>query len=131
MQLDLTVINQNRLYRALGIVLAEATRDGAISEMRAEVEVCWPIRKQPHGGIVFTQLDTTMATAVIAADEVSDCSTVSMQVQYLAPALGEVLKCHAIVEKRGGKICFVRATTTDLAGTLIATAQGSFRTFSK
>jgi uncharacterized protein (TIGR00369 family) len=131
MKLELDKINRNRLYQALGITLTAVSSDAASSELRASDAASWPQRDQPHGGVVFTQMDTTMATAALGAEQVSDCSTVSLQIQYLAPARGAVLTCKATVERRGGRICFIRGETCDPEGQVVAMAQGSFRTFSK
>lgn len=128
---DLERANRSRLYQALGIRLTSAERDRAASEMRATEPVCWPSRDQPHGGIVFTQLDTTMATAALGGDNnITNATTVSLQVQYLAPARGEVLYCEATVQKRGGRLCFVQGETRSPDGELVAVGQGSFRIFS-
>ncbi|MEM7404151.1 MAG: PaaI family thioesterase [Pseudomonadota bacterium] len=127
---DLERVNRSRLYRALGIRLTAAQADSAASEMRATDPVCWPGEDQPHGGIVFTQLDTTMATAALGGDDnIANATTVSLQIQYLAPARGEVLYCEATVQRRGGRLCFVQGETRDPDGQLVAVGQGSFRIF--
>ena len=130
MDLELGDINGSRMYRTMGIRIFEVSGETAVSELQPAHEMCWPIRGQPHGGVLFTQMDTTMATAAIAGHpQVRDSATISLQIQYLAPATAAPFTCRAEVLKRGGRICFIDARTTSADGTLVATAHGSFRTF--
>lgn len=125
-------LNKNRLYVALGIRITEAADGVAISRMEAEPEVCWPVAKQPHGGIVFTQVDTTMATAVMSVigDE-QRLSTISVDIQYINPALADYLECEARITHRSGRMAFLRAETKAPDGTLVALGQGTFRIFAE
>ena len=124
-------LNTSSLYVALGIRLTEAGDGMVRSELRPEPAICWPLAAQPHGGILFTQLDTTMASAVLSGPlGAADCSTISCDIQYLAPATGACFECVGHVMRRGGRVCFVRGETRDKRGQLIALAQGTFRTFS-
>ncbi|MCB1744967.1 MAG: PaaI family thioesterase [Gammaproteobacteria bacterium] len=130
MHWTIDALNDNPLYVTLGIRLLSMLEDEAVSELRPTPQVCWPQRGQPHGGVLFTQLDTTMASAVLAGlPSAAGCSTINADVQYLAPARGPLLRCTARVQRRGGKVCFVRAETEDAEGNLVALAQGSFRIF--
>jgi acyl-coenzyme A thioesterase PaaI-like protein len=54
-------LNANSLYQALGIQ-AEAAGDGkSRSRLIPKPALCWPFPQQPHGGVLFTLIDTTMA----------------------------------------------------------------------
>ena len=53
-------MNNNPLYRTLGIRVVEAGEGRAVSILEPVAEVCWPFPGQPHGGILFTMMDTTM-----------------------------------------------------------------------
>ena len=79
---NLERLNQNRLYQALGIRITTVGDGECQSEMRADPNVCWPVQGQPHGGIVATQIDTTMATAVMTVlDEPQRLSTINLDIQ--------------------------------------------------
>ena len=62
-------LNAGPLYRAIGITMERAADGRARSSMAPAEALCWPFPGQPHGGILFTQMDTTMAIAVLAAVE--------------------------------------------------------------
>lgn len=121
-------INNNPLYRTSGIQALSAADGRAVSELRPPGNVCWPFPDQPHGGILFTHMDTTMAWAVLsAAGEGTNCSTVSMEIQYPLPAKGPVFTCEAEVLHCTGRTCFVRCESRDEEGRLVAIAQATFR----
>ena len=128
----LDALNQNRLYQALGIEILETSDGYAFSRLTAPPEVCWPVLNCPHGGIVFTQVDTTMATCVMSMIEEShSLSTIGVDIQYTNPALGEFLECKAWSTHRTKRMAFVRSETRSADGTLIALGQGTFRIFSQ
>ena len=120
--------NTNPLYQTTGIQVVSAEDGKAVSELKPHENICWPFPGQPHGGILFTQMDTTMAWAVLAAaGEGTNCSTVNMEIQYPLPAKGPVFTCEAQVLHRTGRSCFVRGETRDAHGSLVAMAQATFR----
>ena len=124
--------NTNPLYQTTGIQVLSAGDGRAVSELKPPGNVCWPFPGQPHGGILFTQMDTTMAWAVVsAAGEGTNCSTVNMEIQYPLPAKGPVFTCEAEVLHRTGRSCFVRGESRDPAGKLVAMAQATFRILTK
>ena len=130
MDLDIDAINGSSLYLTMGIRIVQVDGEKAVTELAPTREMCWPTRDQPHGGVLFTQMDTTMATAAITGHPgVRESATIGLQIQYLAPARGAPFTCHAEVLRRGSRICFIEGRTTAADGTLVATAQGSFRTF--
>ena len=120
--------NTNPLYQTTGIQVLSAENRRAVSELKPKENICWPFPDQPHGGILFTQMDTTMAWAVLAAaGEGNNCSTVNMEIQYPLPAKGPVFTCEAQVLHRTGRSCFVRGEIRDADGNLVAMAQATFR----
>jgi uncharacterized protein (TIGR00369 family) len=120
--------NANPMYRTVGIRLEEVAEGDARSTLSPTPEVCWPTPGQPHGGILFTTLDTTMAFAALStADEDSGCATVDCSVQYAAPAREAPFACRAATVRRTGRTVFVRAEIVDAAGAVVALAQGTFR----
>ncbi|MEW5724289.1 MAG: PaaI family thioesterase [Thermodesulfobacteriota bacterium] len=120
--------NGNDLYRTLGIRIEEAAGGRALSRLEPEPAVCWPFPTQPHGGVLFTQMDTTMAWAVLTRLEPGrNCTTVDLNIQYTAPAKGTCFLCAAQVAHTTGRLAFVRAETTDAEGRLLAVGQGTFR----
>ena len=122
--------NKNPLYQTTGIRALTAERGRAVSELKPPGNVCWPFAGQPHGGILFTQMDTTMAWAVLSdAGEGTNCATVNMEIQYPLPATGPVFTCETQVLHRTGRTCFVRGESRDEHGNLVAMGQATFRIF--
>jgi uncharacterized protein (TIGR00369 family) len=128
---SLAKLNKNRLYQALGIALTELDTDRCHSIMIPTAQACWPEENQPHGGIIFTQMDTTMATAVLStlSPGMGNCSTIDLSIQYLAPAGSGQLACETRVERRGKRVCFVRGEIRRDDGEIVAMGQGTFRVF--
>ena len=126
-QEEIERFNTNPLYQTTGIQALSAGDGKAVSELKPPENVCWPFPGQPHGGIIFTQMDTTMAWAVVsAAGEGTNCATVNMEIQYPLPAKGPVFTCEAQVLHRTGRSCFVRGETRDEGANLVAMAQATF-----
>ncbi len=124
----LAELNNNSLYQHLGIEVSEVGQGTASSVMRPDPAVCWPFPEQPHGGILFTLMDTTMAWAVLSkVAEGQSCATISMEVQYPQRALGAEFSCRAEVVHQAGRVAYTRAEISDAQGGLVATAQAAFR----
>jgi len=124
----LSRLNENCLYRALGIRIEEAVRGKARSRLEPNPTLCWPFQGQPHGGVLFTLMDTTMATAVFSElDEGFNCATIQIDIQFTYPAKGDHFVCMAQTSHRTGHIGFVRGEIYDAGGRLLALGQGSFR----
>ncbi len=120
--------NANPLYHTIGMQVISAGDSQAVSQLRPPDNVCWPFPGQPHGGILFTQMDSTMAWAVLsAAGEGTNCTTVNLEIQYPAPARGPVFTCETRVVHRTGRSCFVRGESRDEKGGLVAMGQATFR----
>ena len=120
--------NDNPLYRAIGIRLEEVADGNARATLAPLAQVCWPTDGQPHGGILFTTLDTTMAFAALStADADSGCATVDCSIQYPAPAKDGPFSCRATTVRKTGRTVFVRAEILDSREAPVALAQATFR----
>ena len=125
---DLEKINANSLYQTLGIRLKTASQGKARSSLHPRSEVCWPFSDQPHGGVLFTLLDTTMAWAIFSElPEGSNCTTIHLNIQYPAPARSEVFQCETHIQHRTGRLCFVNGKIVGLDHELVATGEAVFR----
>ena len=125
---DLEKINANSLYQTLGIRLTTASQGRAHSRLHPCSEVCWPFPGQPHGGILFTLVDTTMAWAVFSElPQGSNCTTIHLNIQYPAPARGEIFDCRAQIQHRTGRLCFVNGKVLGSGNELVATGEAVFR----
>jgi uncharacterized protein (TIGR00369 family) len=125
---DIAGFNASPLYRTLGIRLLTCGNGNARSVLTPTPEVCWPTAGQPHGGILFTILDTSMAFAAISsAEDAVACATVDCSVQYPAPARDGPFECHVATVRSTGRTAFVRAELLDAQGVPVALAQATFR----
>jgi uncharacterized protein (TIGR00369 family) len=116
------------LPAALGIRLEEIEPDRAVLVM-PWAEHLATLADVVHGGAVATLTDTAAMAAAWATDEVPEAvagSTVSLALDYLAPARGE-LRADARVSRRGGRLCFVRVDVAGGDAALVATAQAVYR----
>jgi uncharacterized protein (TIGR00369 family) len=121
-------MNHNPLYNTLGIRVEEAADGKARSRLEPKSEICWPFPDQPHGGILFTLMDTTMAWAVLSQlDSGYNCTTVNLNIHYTLPAKGNLFICSAWTTHRSGRFSFVRADINDTEGRLLAMGQATFR----
>jgi uncharacterized protein (TIGR00369 family) len=124
----ITLFNTNPLYQTIGIRLEEAAEGKARSILTPKAEVCWPTLNQPHGGILFTTMDTTMAWAVLSlTDPDYSCTTIDCTIQYPAPAKDGPYFCRAWTTHQTGQLAFVRADITDVQETVVALGQATFR----
>ncbi len=120
-------MNDNSLYRTLGIHIEEVADGQARSRLTPKSEVCWPFQGQPHGGILFTIMDTTMAWAVLSRlDPGYTCSTVDLDIHFTRPAKGDLFHCTAKISHQTKRYCFLRAEVTDAGGRLVALGQATF-----
>lgn len=122
--------NANPLYQTIGIRLEEVADGHARAVLTPNPQVCWPTEGQPHGGILFTVLDTTMAFAALStATEDDACATVDCSIQYPVPARHPPYVCEVSSARRTGRTVFVRAEVLDAHQAPVAIAQGTFRIF--
>jgi uncharacterized protein (TIGR00369 family) len=124
----LEALNRNTLYRTIGIRVEHAENGKASSRLHPNPEVCWPFRGQPHGGILYTTMDTTMACAVLTELEPGlSCSTVDLTLHFTAPAKGDYFICNARTTHRTSRLSFVRAEILSPENHLLALGQAAFR----
>ncbi len=85
-----------------------------------------------QGGIVATLLDAAAGYAGLLSEtgEVGHAATISLAINYVAPARIGKLRVEARLTGGGRKVFFSEAKLFDEAGSLVATAQGSFRRYS-
>lgn len=120
--------NDNALYQTLGIRVEEVAEGKARSRLQPDPRVCWPFPDQPHGGVLFTLMDTTMAWAVLTELEPGyNCTTVNLDINYTLPARGKLFTCSAWTTHRTRLLAFVRAEVHDPEGQLLAMGQATFR----
>jgi acyl-CoA thioesterase len=121
-------MNDNSLYRTIGIRVETAGNGKASARLTPRKDICWPFPGQPHGGILFTFMDTTMAWSVLSGlDSGYNCTTVNLNIHYTHPAKGKEFTCSAWVSHRTGRSSFVRADIHDSQGQLLAMGQATFR----
>lgn len=121
-------LNDNPLYAALGIRIEHCDRGKARATLAPTANACWPSPDSPHGGVLFTVIDTTMAWAAmsLAADGES-VATVDCSIQYPAPATHGPFTCDAASVRKTGRTVFMRAEILDGRGGVVALGQGTFR----
>lgn len=121
-------VNQNPLYRTMGITIETAEKGTVTSCLAPAPEMCWPFQGQPHGGVLFTLMDTTMAWAAISdQEEGGSCTTIHLDIQYTHPARGTCFYCQATVVSRTRRVSFVKSTIKDVDGVVLAMGQGTYR----
>jgi acyl-CoA thioesterase len=121
-------LNDNPLYNTIGIRVEKAAGGKAKARLEPKSKICWPSAGQPHGGILFTFMDTTMAWAVMSQlDSGGSCTTINLNIHYTLPAKGNLFICSAWTTHRSGRVSFVRADINDTEERLIAMGQASFR----
>ena len=125
---DLDDYNQNSLYQTIGLQLIAVADGAARSHLKPEKAVCWPFPGQPHGGILFTLMDTTMAWAVLSIIETGhNCATVDLNLHFTRPAQGGLFECQTQVTHHTRRSCFLRGDIFNHEGKLVAMGQGVFR----
>lgn len=121
-------LNDNPLYRALGIRIDRVSEGSARATLAPTTAACWPLPDQPHGGVLFTLIDTTTAWAAMSHGDPGDgCVTVDCSIQYPAPARDGPFTCIASTTRRSGRSVFMRAEVLDAEGAPVALGQATFR----
>jgi uncharacterized protein (TIGR00369 family) len=121
-------LNDNPLYHALGIRVDHCHDGNARSTLSPTANACWPSPASPHGGVLFTVVDTTMAWAAMSlAGAGESVTTVDCSIQYAAPAAHGPFACDAESMRKTGRTVFVRARIVDGRGGIVALGQGTFR----
>ena len=121
-------LNTNSLYQALGIQIETAAAGKARSNLIPKSALCWPFPEQPHGGVLFTLMDTTMAWAIWSLLEPGfNSTTINIDIHYTKPAKSDVLVCTARSTHKTKRTSFVRADIHNSNRELVAMGQGTFR----
>ena len=121
-------MNANSLYQAMGIQIEAAGGGKAKSRLHPQPDLCWPFPNQPHGGVLFTLMDTTMAWAVLSQlDPHFNCTTVNLDIHYTIPAKGKFFVCSAWSTHKTGRTTFMRADICNPKNELVAMGQATFR----
>ena len=80
-----------------------------------------------HGGVVMTFADNAMGVGVVDAIGGQNCSTVSLQTQFVASAkVGEFLTCEPEVVRKTRNMVFVRGLVKS-DDRVVATVDGIFK----
>jgi uncharacterized protein (TIGR00369 family) len=125
---DIERLNDNTLYNTVGISVEGVSHGEASVRLLPKEVFCWPFQGQPHGGILFTLMDTTMAWAVLSGvEEGYNCATINLDIQYTRRAVGRSFLCRARIVQKGNRIVYSRADISDEEKRLVAIGQGSFR----
>ncbi len=118
------------LYIHLGFIL-DALDDG-----RSQVRLVFRphlgnSRGEVHGGTVAAIIDAAMSQAVRSlVDREMGVATMTMNLNYLAPAKGEIV-CRGTVVKRGRSIMFTEAEVVGEDGNTACRASASYRVLPK
>lgn len=121
-------LNDNPLYHALGIRIDDCHGGKARSTLAPTANACWPSPGSPHGGVLFTVIDTTTAWAAMSLAEPGESvTTVDCGIQYPARATHGPFTCHAASMRKTGRTVFVRAEVVDARGGIVALGQATFR----
>ena len=127
-EVKIAELNQNPLYAAVGIRLLRVVDGVGESVLDPHPAMCWPNEGRPHGGVLFTLLDTSMAFAAISnGAEGSGCATVDCNIQYTAPADHGPFSCRVATMSKTTRTVFIRGEVLDRHGMVVALAQGTFR----
>jgi uncharacterized protein (TIGR00369 family) len=125
---EIEQLNNNSLYRIVGIRVEEVKDGEAKAFLQPKPAFCWPFEGQPHGGILFTLMDTTMGWAIQnVAEEGYTCATINLDIQYTKRARGDSFACCASITDQGNLIVYAKADIFDEDSRIIATGQGCFR----
>jgi acyl-CoA thioesterase len=84
-------------------------------------------RGEVHGGAVASLVDAAMSQAVRSTVEMgARVATITMTLNYLAPAHGELLGKGAVI-KSGRTLVFAEAEITDAEGKTVCRASATYR----
>lgn len=81
-----------------------------------------------HGGVIMTLLDVAMARAATTAPDAANRSvvTVEMSSRFIRPGRGPLLATGQVLHG-GGSLCTCQAEVLHEDGSLVASAQGTFK----
>jgi uncharacterized protein (TIGR00369 family) len=115
----------NPAFEAMGAVLVEGTPGDVLVSFEAGENTAQG-NGVVSGGTLAAMLDSAMAVTVLSALKPGQtCSTISLNVNMLRPAVVGRLFVRAGVEKLGGRVAFAHARLLDRADAVVATATSS------
>jgi uncharacterized protein (TIGR00369 family) len=113
-------------YAHLGLIL-DALADGRSAIRLPFQKHFGNTRGEVHGGAVASLVDAAMSQAVRSTVELgAKVATISMTVNYFAPAHGELLG-KGVVVKSGRSLVFAEAEVTDDGGNPVCRATATYR----
>ncbi len=78
-----------------------------------------------HGGMVSSLLDMALGSAVIGSMKPEEwCGTASLDIHFVRPARGDVVRARGKLVNRGHRIAFAEGELVDQRGNVCARAQG-------
>ena len=113
-------------YGHLGLELESLAEGRGVIRLPRKDEFC-NSRGEVHGGIVASLLDIALSQAVRSAlSPTTSCATISLNLNYLGPAFGN-LKCRAVIVRSGRRIAFAEGEVIDEKGDAVCKAIGTYR----
>lgn len=117
-------------YVHLGLVL-DALADGRSAVRLPYRNQYGNSRGEVHGGAVAALVDAAMSQAVRSTvEDGAAVATISMTLNYLAPAHGE-LACAGAVVRAGRSVAFAEAEVVDGRGKAVCRASATYRVLSR
>nr|WP_210429402.1 PaaI family thioesterase [Paenibacillus dendritiformis] len=110
----------------LGIEVVQLQRDGCVMQLHIRPDLHNSLEGVVHGGVTNTLADVAMGHAAVPpVDGVQQCVTVESKINYLSPAIGELLVAESRVLKRGRNLIVTDVRIT-CDGKLVAVASGTY-----
>lgn len=117
---------RNRFNDLLGIEVVQLQRDGCVMQLHIRPDLHNSLEGVVHGGVTNTLADVAMGHAAVPpVDGVQQCVTVESKINYLSPAIGELLVAESRVLKRGRNLIVTDVRIT-CDGKLVAVASGTY-----
>ena len=122
--------NVSDFQRQIGVVRIEAGEGQSVVWLDAGIGARNP-KGDVHGGALAALCDVAMARAVRSANlDLWGLSTVSLTINYLEPADGDVVARGRVI-KDGGSLAFAEVEVASASGAIVLRASGVFRKIRK
>lgn len=119
------VLDCNPAFAALAAILLEGNAQEVVVQFTAGKDTTQG-NGVVGGGTIANMLDSAMAVAVLSQlGPGQTCSTITLNVNMLRPALSGRLRVRASIEKLGARVAFAHARLLDDKETALATATSS------
>lgn len=113
-------------YEHLGLKLEALAEGESAIRMPFQAQFGNP-RGEVHGGLVAALLDIGLSQAVRSQmDDRATVATISMTVNYLAPAFGELV-CRGRIVRYGRSIAFAEGEVSDEQGKAVCRASATYK----